>query len=155
MWHCITGLLVACVVKGSIAFIIRVQMDYGEYLWNVGNHPPNNMVLHSGRLESWSCKLLIEDIFWLPDGGRIGIAAQALGIAQAALDCAIEYAAKRNAFGSPILKLQAIQVMFMLMLPTFCVGTVRAGHYGWWSVILLSSCSTVVPWYHLISLLIL
>ncbi|XP_076237567.1 activator-recruited cofactor subunit 42 isoform X2 [Calliopsis andreniformis] len=43
------------------------------------------------------------------DAGRIGIAAQALGIAQASLDCAIEYAAKRQAFGSPIIKLQAIQ----------------------------------------------
>lgn len=43
------------------------------------------------------------------DSGRIGIASQALGIAQAALDCAVEYAAKRNAFGSPIFKLQAIQ----------------------------------------------
>ncbi|XP_023703842.1 short-chain specific acyl-CoA dehydrogenase, mitochondrial isoform X2 [Cryptotermes secundus] len=43
------------------------------------------------------------------DAGRIGIASQALGIAQAALDCAVEYASKRNAFGSPILKLQTIQ----------------------------------------------
>lgn len=44
------------------------------------------------------------------DAGRIGIASQALGIAQAALDCAVDYAEKRTAFGSPITKLQAIQV---------------------------------------------
>lgn len=43
------------------------------------------------------------------DAGRIGIASQALGIAQAALDCAVDYAEKRIAFGSPITKLQAIQ----------------------------------------------
>ncbi|KAG8235729.1 hypothetical protein J437_LFUL016364 [Ladona fulva] len=43
------------------------------------------------------------------DGARIGISSQALGIAQAALDCAIDYAAKRIAFGSPILKFQSIQ----------------------------------------------
>ncbi|XP_066583295.1 short-chain specific acyl-CoA dehydrogenase, mitochondrial [Prorops nasuta] len=43
------------------------------------------------------------------DAGRIGIAGQALGIAQASLDCAMEYAATRQAFGSPIIKLQAIQ----------------------------------------------
>lgn len=43
------------------------------------------------------------------DAGRIGIASQALGIAQAALDCAVEYASKRIAFGSPITKLQSIQ----------------------------------------------
>ncbi|XP_071848594.1 short-chain specific acyl-CoA dehydrogenase, mitochondrial-like [Apostichopus japonicus] len=44
------------------------------------------------------------------DGGRIGIAAQAIGIAQAALDCAIDYATTRKAFGSPISKMQAIQM---------------------------------------------
>jgi len=43
------------------------------------------------------------------DGGRIGIAGQALGIAQASLECAIEYAQQRKAFDSPISKLQAIQ----------------------------------------------
>ncbi|XP_046386511.1 short-chain specific acyl-CoA dehydrogenase, mitochondrial [Ischnura elegans] len=43
------------------------------------------------------------------DAGRIGIASQALGIAQASLDCAIDYASKRIAFGAPILKLQSIQ----------------------------------------------
>ncbi|XP_029921199.1 short-chain specific acyl-CoA dehydrogenase, mitochondrial [Myripristis murdjan] len=43
------------------------------------------------------------------DSGRIGIAAQALGIAQAALDCAADYAHKRTAFGAPIGKMQAIQ----------------------------------------------
>ncbi|XP_046682339.1 short-chain specific acyl-CoA dehydrogenase, mitochondrial isoform X1 [Homalodisca vitripennis] len=43
------------------------------------------------------------------DAGRIGIASQGLGIAQAALDCAVDYASKRQAFGAPISKLQAIQ----------------------------------------------
>jgi alkylation response protein AidB-like acyl-CoA dehydrogenase len=43
------------------------------------------------------------------DGGRIGIAAQATGIAQAALDVAVAYAKERNAFGKPIGAFQAIQ----------------------------------------------
>jgi butyryl-CoA dehydrogenase len=43
--------------------------------------------------------------------GRIGIASQALGIAQAALDCAVNYAENRKAFGGPLSKLQGIQVM--------------------------------------------
>ncbi|XP_043482150.1 short-chain specific acyl-CoA dehydrogenase, mitochondrial [Leptopilina heterotoma] len=43
------------------------------------------------------------------DAGRIGIAGQALGVAQASLDCAMEYASKRMAFGKPIMKLQVIQ----------------------------------------------
>jgi alkylation response protein AidB-like acyl-CoA dehydrogenase len=43
------------------------------------------------------------------DGGRIGIAAQAVGIAQAALDVAAAYAKERSAFGGPIARFQAIQ----------------------------------------------
>jgi alkylation response protein AidB-like acyl-CoA dehydrogenase len=43
------------------------------------------------------------------DGGRIGIAAQAVGIAQAALDVASAYARERRAFGAPIASLGAIQ----------------------------------------------
>jgi alkylation response protein AidB-like acyl-CoA dehydrogenase len=43
------------------------------------------------------------------DGGRIGIAAQAVGIAQAALDVATSYAKERHAFGGPIARFQAIQ----------------------------------------------
>lgn len=43
------------------------------------------------------------------DGGRIGIAAQALGIAQRCLDLSVEHAKQRIAFGKPISRLQAIQ----------------------------------------------
>ncbi len=43
------------------------------------------------------------------DGGRIGIAAQALGIAQASLDHAIAYSKERQQFGRPLAKFQAIQ----------------------------------------------
>jgi alkylation response protein AidB-like acyl-CoA dehydrogenase len=45
------------------------------------------------------------------DGGRIGVAAQALGIAQAALDAAVRYARERVQFGHPISEFQAIQWM--------------------------------------------
>ena len=43
------------------------------------------------------------------DGGRIGIAAQAVGIAQAGLDVATAYAKERAAFGGPIARFGAIQ----------------------------------------------
>ncbi len=43
------------------------------------------------------------------DGGRIGIAAQALGIAQACLEASIRYAKQRRAFGQYIAEFQAIQ----------------------------------------------
>jgi butyryl-CoA dehydrogenase len=45
------------------------------------------------------------------DGGRIGIAAQAVGIAQAALDESIEYSKQRQQFGKTISAFQAIQWM--------------------------------------------
>src|SRR5664280_2435440 len=45
------------------------------------------------------------------DGGRVGVAAQAVGIAQGALDASIAYAKERVQFGRPIATLQAIQWM--------------------------------------------
>ena len=45
------------------------------------------------------------------DGGRVGIGAQAVGIAQACLDESIEYAKQRQQFGRPISSFQAIQWM--------------------------------------------
>jgi alkylation response protein AidB-like acyl-CoA dehydrogenase len=49
------------------------------------------------------------------DGGRIGIASQALGIGRAALEAAVEYAKIREQFGQPIGKLGAIQDMIANM----------------------------------------
>jgi alkylation response protein AidB-like acyl-CoA dehydrogenase len=43
------------------------------------------------------------------NGGRIGIGAQALGIAQASLEAAVKYSKQRKAFDKPIADLQAIQ----------------------------------------------
>lgn len=43
--------------------------------------------------------------------GRIGIAAQALGIAQAALECAVKYSQERHSMGSPLSKIQVYRVL--------------------------------------------
>jgi butyryl-CoA dehydrogenase len=48
---------------------------------------------------------------WALDGGRVAIAAQALGVGQAALDAALAHAKKHEAFGQPIANYQAIQWM--------------------------------------------
>jgi len=45
------------------------------------------------------------------DGGRIGVAAQALGIARAALEASLEYGKRRVQFGKPIAANQAVQFM--------------------------------------------
>jgi alkylation response protein AidB-like acyl-CoA dehydrogenase len=48
----------------------------------------------------------------------VGIAAQALGIAQASLDASLRYARERKAFGKPIAELQAIQFKLADMATT-------------------------------------
>jgi len=45
------------------------------------------------------------------DGGRVGIAAQSVGLAQAAFEAAVKYAKQRRAFGKTIGEFQAIQWM--------------------------------------------
>ena len=42
------------------------------------------------------------------EGGRIGIGAQSVGMARAALDCALDYARERESFGKPLLEHQAV-----------------------------------------------
>jgi butyryl-CoA dehydrogenase len=57
--------------------------------------------------EGQGLKIALESL----DGGRVGIAAQAVGIAQGALDAAARYAKQRQTFGHPIAEYQAIQWM--------------------------------------------
>jgi len=45
------------------------------------------------------------------DGGRVGIAAQAVGLAQGAMEAAVRYAKQRRTFGKPLAEHQAIQFM--------------------------------------------
>jgi butyryl-CoA dehydrogenase len=45
------------------------------------------------------------------DGGRVGVAAQAVGIAQAAYEAALEYSKQRVQFGKPLSEFQAVQWM--------------------------------------------
>jgi len=82
-----------------------------------------------GLLASDTCELILENVcvgsdqvlgkvgegykvaFSTLDAGRIGIAAQALGIAQAAFESAVSYAKRRSQFGKPIAEFEAIQWM--------------------------------------------
>ena len=54
------------------------------------------------------------------DGGRIGIAAQSLGIAEGALQEAINYTKGRVQFGKPISKFQNTQFTLAAMAKLFC-----------------------------------
>jgi alkylation response protein AidB-like acyl-CoA dehydrogenase len=65
------------------------------------------------------------------DGGRIGIASQAIGIATAALEEAVEYAKQRKQFGKSIAEFQAIQWMLAdsrVELDASKLLTLRAAH---------------------------
>ncbi|GBF34919.1 butyryl-CoA dehydrogenase [Desulfocucumis palustris] len=65
------------------------------------------------------------------DGGRIGIAAQALGIAQAALDESIQYSKERVQFGKPISSFQAIQWMIANMATDVQAARFLTYHAAW------------------------
>jgi butyryl-CoA dehydrogenase len=65
------------------------------------------------------------------DGGRIGIGAQAVGLAQGALDESVKYAKQRRAFGKSIAEFQAIQ--WMLADMQMEIEAARAlVHYAAW-----------------------
>jgi len=65
------------------------------------------------------------------DGGRIGIAAQSVGVGQGALEAATRYAKQRKTFGHPIAEYQAIQWMLADMETE--VSAARAlTHYAAW-----------------------
>ena len=63
--------------------------------------PRGNLLLEEGQGFKVAMKTL--------DGGRIGIASQALGIARASLEASLKYAQERLTFGKPIAQYQAIQ----------------------------------------------
>lgn len=75
----------------------------GELIFDNARVPRRNLLGTEGEGFKIAMSLL--------DGGRIGIGAQALGIAQAAFDVALDYAKKRVQFGRPIAEFQAIQFM--------------------------------------------
>ena len=56
------------------------------------------------------------------DNGRIGVAAQSVGVAQAALDAAVAYARERTTFGKPILEHQAVGFMLAEMATKVAVA---------------------------------
>jgi butyryl-CoA dehydrogenase len=65
------------------------------------------------------------------DGGRIGIASQATGIAQGAFEQALAYSKERQAFGRPIAEFQAIRFMLADMATEIDAARLLARHAAW------------------------
>ncbi len=75
--------------------------DTSEMVFENCRVPKDNLLGERGEGFVAALKIL--------DGGRIGIASLALGIAQASFECARDYAKERKQFGRPIGSFQAIQ----------------------------------------------
>lgn len=106
--------------KGITAFIVEKSVSPYE----VGKHEDKMGVRgsHTTELIFKNCRVPKENLLGkigegfkvamsALDGGRIGIAAQALGIAQACLEESVRYSKERKQFGKPICANQAIQWM--------------------------------------------
>lgn len=102
------GINVLIVEKGMEGFVVGKKedklgirgSDTHTLLFNDVKVPKENRIGEDGFGFKFAMKTL--------SGGRIGIAAQALGIAQGALDLALAYSKERTTFGKPIHDHQAI-----------------------------------------------
>lgn len=65
------------------------------------------------------------------DGGRIGIASQAVGIAQGAFEAALSYARERRAFGHPIADFEAVQFLLADMATEIDAARLLARRAAW------------------------
>jgi butyryl-CoA dehydrogenase len=105
-------------VKGISAFIVEKGWDgftFEEHYDKMGIRSSATCQLNFSNVKIPKENLLGEEgkgfkiAMATLDGGRIGIAAQALGIAQGAFEAALDYSREREQFGKPICKLQTIQ----------------------------------------------
>ena len=110
--------------NGISAFIVPKDLDG----FSVGKKADKLGIRGSDTCELYfdNCHVQIENLIYKEgqgfrialatlDGGRIGIAAQALGIAQAALDKSVQYAKERKQFGKTIGSFGALQEKIALM----------------------------------------
>ena len=106
--------------KGITTFIVDLKLpgiSFGkpENKMGIIGCPTSDIVLEDVRVPD-SCRLGevnkgFTNAMKTLDYGRLGVAAQSVGIAQACLEEAIKYAKERKQFGRPIAKFQAIQFM--------------------------------------------
>ncbi|HVL48825.1 MAG TPA: acyl-CoA dehydrogenase [Candidatus Thermoplasmatota archaeon] len=104
--------------RGMSAFILEAGTP--GFTWSEPEHKMGIRAAHSTQLFFDNVEIPAENLLGKEgdgfkiamstlDGGRIGIAAQAVGIAQASLDASVAYANEREQFGKKIRDFQAIQ----------------------------------------------
>jgi butyryl-CoA dehydrogenase len=125
------GITALVVEKGTPGFTVgKEEKKLGihatactELLFNDCEVPESNRIGNEGE----GYKVALSTL----DGGRIGIAAQAIGIAQGAFDAALAYSKERTAFGHPISDFQAIQFMLADMSTEIAAARLLARRAAW------------------------
>ncbi len=106
--------------KGLSMFIVDMKLpgvSIGKHENKMGiiGYPTSDVILENVRVHKSDLLGPLHKGFTTAmktlDGGRLGVAAQALGIAQGCLDESIKYAKERKQFGRPIANFQAISFM--------------------------------------------
>jgi butyryl-CoA dehydrogenase len=126
--------------KGISAFL--VEPDFPGFRITRYEDKMGLRLSHSAEVHFENCRIPAENLLGVEgeglkvalgalDGGRIGIAAQAVGLAQGALEAAAKFAKQRRAFGKSISEFQAIQWMLADMQTE--IEAARAlTHYAAW-----------------------
>jgi butyryl-CoA dehydrogenase len=126
--------------KGITAFILESAWPgfvVGAEEKKLGIRGSNTTELHFENLRVPKANILgnVGDGFKIAmqtlDGGRIGIAAQALGIGQACIDASVKYAHERHAFGRPLAELEAIQFKIADMAMEVQASRLLTYHAAW------------------------
>lgn len=126
--------------KGITAFIVPTDTPgytHGHHEWKLGVNASGTTELAFEGMRIPARYRLGEDgdgfkiAMATLDGGRIGIAAQAVGIAQAAFEEALRYASEREQFGKPIAALQAIQFYLADMSTQLDAGRLLTWKAAW------------------------
>jgi butyryl-CoA dehydrogenase len=126
--------------KGISTFILDMKTEgvtIGKHEKKMGikASPTSSIILEDVKIPA-DCRLGNEgDGFKIAmntlDGGRIGIASQAIGIARAALEDALSYAKERKQFGQAIAEFQAIQWMLADMATEIDAARLLAYRAAW------------------------
>ena len=101
----ISGFIVDTASAGYV--VARVEEKLGQHASDTAQIVFENCEVPAANLlgpEGAGYRIALSNL----EGGRIGIAAQAVGMAQAALDAALAYARERVSFGKPIVEHQAV-----------------------------------------------
>ncbi|MGA8103373.1 MAG: acyl-CoA dehydrogenase family protein [Candidatus Acidiferrales bacterium] len=126
--------------KGISAFL--VEPDFPGFRITRYEDKMGLRLSHSAEVHFENCRVPAENLLGVEgeglkvalgalDGGRIGIAAQAVGLAQGALEAAAKFAKQRRAFGKNISEYQAIQWMLADMQTEIEAGRALT-HYAAW-----------------------